>query len=307
MARGAALASTAKTAAPARPRRAARPKGPPCANCQTALVGAYCHACGQKAHLHDKLRHLVEEFAEGIAHFDGRLWRTLPLLALDPGRLSREWMAGRRVRYVAPLHVFLFAVFLLFLIPNFTGRHLIDLNPGAGRASGFMVATPEGERRIIAASDGRALREDLNVPGPVIAVIQRIARLQENPEYYGYKLEALAYKLSFMTVPISIAILWLMFAWRRRFSLYHHAVVSLYGLGFLALMVAVASIPPEPLSGVLNLAVFLVAPAHAAAHLRGAYGRGWVQTLLRTLALGVLTIAGFTVFLLGVVFLGLTG
>ena len=59
-------------------------KAATCANCETALVGDYCHVCGQKAHLHTKLTHLLEEFAEGIVHFDGRIWRTLPLLALRP-------------------------------------------------------------------------------------------------------------------------------------------------------------------------------------------------------------------------------
>lgn len=92
-----------------------------CANCAERLQGAYCHACGQKGHLHGRLWHLVHEFAEGLAHFDGRLWRTLPLLVFNPGRLSREWRQGKRVRYVPPLHVFLFAVFLLFLIPSLTG------------------------------------------------------------------------------------------------------------------------------------------------------------------------------------------
>ncbi|MFN3538301.1 MAG: DUF3667 domain-containing protein, partial [Brevundimonas sp.] len=157
--------------------RKPKPKAPPCLNCDAPLVGAFCHACGQKAHLHSRLNHLVEEFAEGVAHFDGRLWRTLPLLALRPGRLSGEWMAGRRMRYVAPLHVFLFAVFLLFLIPNFTGRHLFDLNaPASGEAASFTVATPDGGRRVIDATDQQALRDDLNVPGPVIGVIQIIAR-----------------------------------------------------------------------------------------------------------------------------------
>jgi len=72
MAAGAAMAGKPKLV------RRTAPKSSPCANCDTALTGAFCHACGQKAHLHDKLKHLVGEFAEGIAHFDGRLWRTLP-------------------------------------------------------------------------------------------------------------------------------------------------------------------------------------------------------------------------------------
>lgn len=300
MARGA--TGTRRAVGAPRPGRRARP---PCANCQTPLVGTWCHACGQKAHLHDTLKHLLEELAEGVAHFDGRLWRTLPLLAFDPGRLSREWVAGRRVRYVAPLHLFLFAVFLLFLIPNFTGRHLITFG-AAESGPAFVVDTPEGPQSVDP-SDPEALRERLNVPGPVVGVIQGLVRVQKNPEYYGYKLETLAYKLSFMTVPIATAILWLLYAWRRGLTLYRHAVVALYGLGFIVLLAAIASVFPEPVTDVLNLAIFLVAPVHAAVHLRGAYGDGWVAAVLRTAALGILTIFGFTVFLLGVVFLGLAG
>lgn len=289
--------------------RKAKPKGPPCANCETALVGAFCHACGQKAHLHDRLKHLVEEFAEGIAHFDGRLWRTLPLLALDPGRLSREWMAGRRVRYVAPLHLFLFAVFLLFLIPNFTGRHMFDFGHDpevAERAASFTTRGSDGALKRINPNDPEALRNEMNLSEPVVGMIELVTKLGKNPQYYGYKMEALAYKLSFVIVPISVAILWLMYAWRRRFSLYHHAVVSLYGLGFVALLLALTSLFPGPVATALNLLIFALAPIHAARHLRGAYGGGWVQTIVRTLILSLLTALAFGGFLLGVMFLGLT-
>jgi hypothetical protein len=285
--------------------RKARLKNGPCANCRTELVGAYCHACGQRAHLHDKLKHLIEEFAEGIAHFDGRLWRTLPLLVGNPGRLSREWMAGRRVRYIAPLHLFLFAVFLLFLFPNFTGRHLFDFGP-AETERPTAVTAPVGERRPIEPTDVQALREEAGLPPSVIRLAELGAKLRKNPQYYGYKMEALAYKLSFVTVPISVAILWLMYAWRRQFSLYHHAVVSLYGLGLVALLCAIASLFPPNISGVLNWMILVLAPIHAVFHLRGAYGSGWIQSILRTLVLGLLTSIAFSAFLLGVVFLGLT-
>jgi hypothetical protein len=301
-------AGTAVETKPKRVRKV-RPKAPPCANCETPLVGAFCHACGQKAHLHDKLKHLVEEFAEGIAHFDGRLWRTLPLLALNPGRLSHEWLAGKRVRYVAPLHLFLFAVFLLFLIPNFTDRHYFDFSEPAtlDQAASFTITEDDGTVRRIDPADAEALRNEMTLSGPVVGVIDLVTKLRKNPQYYGYKMEALAYKLSFVTVPISVAILWLMYAWRRRFSLYHHAVVSLYGLGFVALLLAFTSLFTGGLATALNALVILVAPIHAAVHLRGAYGRGWFQTILRTLVLSVLTVVAFVTFLMGVAFLGLTG
>lgn len=290
--------------------RKARLAGPPCPNCETPLVGAYCHGCGQKAHLHDKLKHLVEEFAEGIAHFDGRLWRTLPLLALKPGQLSRAWMAGKRVRYVAPLHLFLFAVFLLFLIPNFTDRHLFDFGETSADAlgnAGLWIDNPDGTRTAIAPENLESVTRGEALPPLVGTVVQMVAKLSKNPEYYGYKMETLAYKLSFVTVPISVAILWSMYAWRRRFSLYHHAVVSLYGLGFVALLLAIASLFSGGWGNAANAVIVLVAPVHAAVHLHEAYGSGWVQTILRTVALSVLTIVAFASFLLGVVFLGLTG
>ena len=138
-------------------------------------------------------------------------------------------------------------------------------------------------------------------------VVDLVSKLGKNPQYYGYKMEALAYKLSFVTVPISVAILWLLYAWRRRFSLYHHTVVSLYGLGFVALLFALASLFPGGLGTTLNVLIFLGAPVHVAVHLRGAYGSGWFQTILRTAVLSLLTTIAFSGFLLGVVFLGLTG
>lgn len=304
MAAGAAVATKSKRV------RAARPEARPCSNCEAPLAGDYCHGCGQKAHLHDKLKHLVEEFAEGIAHFDGRLWRTLPLLALQPGRLSREWMVGRRVRYMAPLHLFLLAVFLLFLIPNFTGRHLFDFGETPGEVANntaLWVDNPDGTRTAVGPGELEAFKRDEGLQGSAAMAVDLVSKLAKNPQYYGYKMEALAYKLSFVTVPISVVILWLLYAWRRGFSLYHHTVVSLYGLGFLALLFAFSSLFSGGWATALNLLILLAAPVHVAVHLRGAYGSGWFQTIARTLMLSVLTVLAFASFLLGVAFLGLTG
>ena len=43
---------------------------------------------------------------------DSVVWRTVPLLVTNPGRLTREWVAGKRARYVSPLGLFLFTIFL---------------------------------------------------------------------------------------------------------------------------------------------------------------------------------------------------
>jgi len=92
-----------------------------CSDCGEPVGGNFCANCGQPTHVHRTLLHLGEELLHGVMHFDARIWRTLPLLALNPGRLTREWIEGKRTRYVSPLAMFLFTVFLMFFILSFSG------------------------------------------------------------------------------------------------------------------------------------------------------------------------------------------
>ena len=92
-----------------------------CENCGAELGGAYCQACGQAAHVHRSLLHLTEEVLHGVLHFDAKGWRTLPLLIGRPGLLTRRYINGQRTRYVSPLALFLFTVFLMFFVYSFMG------------------------------------------------------------------------------------------------------------------------------------------------------------------------------------------
>lgn len=91
-----------------------------CANCATSLSGAYCHTCGQSAHIHRSLLHMVEELLHGLFHFDTKAWRTIPALIFRPGQLTREYIAGKRTSYVSPLALFLFLIFFMFFVFSYT-------------------------------------------------------------------------------------------------------------------------------------------------------------------------------------------
>ena len=87
-----------------------------CLNCGTALSATYCGSCGQAAHLHRSLWHLSEEFLHGVLHFDAKGIRTAPLLAFRPGLLTRRYIDGQRTRYVSPMALFLFCIFLMYFV-----------------------------------------------------------------------------------------------------------------------------------------------------------------------------------------------
>jgi hypothetical protein len=89
--------------------------GARCANCDTELAGLYCHVCGQAADNHHRsLFTLIVEGFEGVFHLDGRLWRTLPPLFFQPGKLARDYIEGRLARHVPPFRTFLVSL-LLFI------------------------------------------------------------------------------------------------------------------------------------------------------------------------------------------------
>ncbi|NCP11432.1 MAG: DUF3667 domain-containing protein, partial [Sphingomonadales bacterium] len=92
-----------------------------CLNCGTRLAGDYCHGCGQSAHIHRSLGAFFHDLLHGVLHFEGKTWRTLPLLAWRPGELTRRYIHGERARFVSPMALFLFAVFLLFGVASFAG------------------------------------------------------------------------------------------------------------------------------------------------------------------------------------------
>lgn len=87
-----------------------------CLNCGTALAGRFCASCGQKAQVHRTLRSFGHDILHGVLHFDGKIWRTLPMLLWNPGHLTRRYIHGERAKFVSPLALFLFTVFLTFAV-----------------------------------------------------------------------------------------------------------------------------------------------------------------------------------------------
>lgn len=107
-----------------------------CLNCRTVLTGPHCHQCGQAAHVHRSISAFWHDILHGVLHFDGKFWNTLPLLAWQPGHLTRRYIHGERAKFISPMALFLFSIFMMFAIfsyvgsPNFTGDSTIRNKEG---------------------------------------------------------------------------------------------------------------------------------------------------------------------------------
>ena len=90
-----------------------------CKNCSAPLTGQFCADCGQRAHHASTLAEVGHEILHGITHFDSKTWTTLPLLLFRPGKLTRDYLDGKRSRYIAPVPLFLLVVFVMFFVLGF--------------------------------------------------------------------------------------------------------------------------------------------------------------------------------------------
>jgi len=106
-----------------------------CPNCdqrlpaETALQVAYCPGCGQEAVLHAaSMREFIHEFIGHYVALEGPLWRSLWALLFQPGRLTLEYFAGRRRRFVQPLRLYLSLSFVFFIALHLVGHHGVQWN-----------------------------------------------------------------------------------------------------------------------------------------------------------------------------------
>ena len=303
-----------------------------CLNCGTVLVGPHCHGCGQAAHVHRTLGAFFHDLLHGVFHFEGKIWRTLPMLAWQPGRLTREYIDGRRASYVSPIALFLFSVFLMFAVmKQVSGPSPVEVKDAAtaGLAQNEQELAALRQQRAELARAGKSTEAiDGEIAGRESAVeamgevgreleatgisranlstdlplLQHAATaFNTNPGLALYKLQNNAYKFSWALIPISVPFVWLLFAWRRRYGLYDHTVFVTYSLCFMTLLLTVLALGAAAGVPFLGMAALLVPPVHMYRQLRGTYALGRASALWRTWALLMISASAlilFTVLLL---------
>lgn len=90
-----------------------------CMNCGATLEGKYCHKCGQKdSDFRRPYWTFLEDITDNVISKDSRLWRTLGYLLFLPGAMTREYIAGRRIRFLPPIRTFLISIVVFFLTAN---------------------------------------------------------------------------------------------------------------------------------------------------------------------------------------------
>lgn len=130
-----------------------------CSNCGSPMAGEYCSVCGQsRRHFLRFFPAVVGDFIAETFEIDGRLSRTLRTLLLQPGKLTNEYIAGRRVHYSPPVRFYLFTSLLAFLLISFEVNKSLDVAISNDSGINFTVGN-EGEQP---AQAGNSRESDLS-------------------------------------------------------------------------------------------------------------------------------------------------
>src|SRR6266480_4485318 len=114
-----------------------------CENCGAELQGHWCAQCWQAAvDYRRSFRHVIADVLDSFLNWDSKFFTTIALLILKPWRLTNEFLAGKRVRYVNPLRLYLLASILFFFAVNY-GAKGIRIDP---------TKFPEEKRAEVAAA-----------------------------------------------------------------------------------------------------------------------------------------------------------
>lgn len=142
---------------------------PACQNCGAPLLGPHCYHCGQP--VSGLVRHftsILGDFLDSVLNIDSRVFRTLGPLFARPGYLSCEYFAGRRVRFVSPVRLFVFLSIVTFFVAQLTinvGDGAIQLGNDDEISSATTAAQVEKLRDEAIAEVAQGRSKGRDVPG----------------------------------------------------------------------------------------------------------------------------------------------
>ena len=280
-----------------------------CANCGAPLTGKFCSNCGQRReHEIHSIWHFTQEATEDLTHADSRLWSTMSALMFKPGLLTCEFLAGRRVKYLPPLRLYLVLSVVFFLILSSGGDHesrAITVRTSGGKPS-VSVINPD-EANILAPRPGETPEQRVDrvchpeYDGPlrrfVLPFLEKGCRksILDNGHTIG---EATMHNLPramFIFVPALAVVMKLMY-WRPRryyvehllFFVHTHAFIfALFGLYTLLLRLV-----PAALDDWIQLVVWGYTAYYLFVSMRRVYGQGRFITFLKYTALSFTYLIG---------------
>lgn len=300
-----------------------------CDNCGASVPGRFCGNCGQRleAPVHS-LWHFLTLAFEDVTHADSRLWRTLWALLFKPGFLTREFLSGRRARYLPPVRLYLVlsVVFFLWAAGTHSQPGVVSVStddkgvPKAARVVPLTAETalPGSDARpgeTIAQRNARECGQDLMYDGPwaqqLRPALQR-ACLKIREDNARSLMEGLWHNVPramFLFLPLIAGIMRLLY-WRPPHYYVEHLLLLVHNHAFVFLVLPLGWVVKLLLpfaAGVIDLVLFLYVVWYVYRSMRAVYRQGHALTLGKFAVLAFFYFAfGMALFVISFIYSAVT-
>jgi len=257
-----------------------------CLNCGAALHGSFCSSCGQRAvPPNPTVSELAGDAWHELSGYDGRIAATVRGL-VRPGFLTREYIAGRRARYLSPVRLYLIVSVLYFVVAaaapaNFSSRSSqLDMPGGVKigftRTSNGMALTDEERAKLLASAE--------RAPGLLRPLLVTIAR---DPQAFRARVLTIMPRVFFALLPVFAAIVALFYRGRRfPTTLVFAAHLHAFAFTVFALSEAVKMTKSIPVAVAASTIMTVIFAAYALIAARRVFGGGWLMTIVKAAGIG---------------------
>ena len=284
----------------------------PCLNCGTQMGSEtlFCPHCGQKRLEREDMsfRHLIGESFLDYFHFDSKFFRTIVPLVIRPGKLSLEFMIGKRKSYVEPFRLFLVISIIYFLLLPFGQENDVNTQKKLKAATKGMnlyqesddiqrtkvtfkdgPVTIQGQDSAKKEIDSIGLKAYVNKKypkeGPLVKLFLRQAYkiMINSGQSMSAIIEHTASKMVFLLIPVFALLLKLLYIRRKRLY-FEHLIFSLHIHSFIFLIMILSLLTGYFLHVSIFLVV-LVAMAYALLAMKSYYAQPFGKTLFKFILL----------------------
>ncbi|MEK8179664.1 DUF3667 domain-containing protein [Flavobacterium buctense] len=104
-----------------------------CLNCRYVVENRFCPNCGQEnTNTRKTFIQLFVHFFEDLTHYENSFWKTIRNLIFKPSSLTKEYLSGKRMSYLAPIRLYIFISFVTFflisIIPDASEDEMVKVN-----------------------------------------------------------------------------------------------------------------------------------------------------------------------------------
>jgi hypothetical protein len=298
----------------------------PCPNCGELLWGQYCASCGQRARVRMiTFWELVKDAGDLLASLDSRLWRTLGLLIFRPGRLTLDYLQGKRARFVPPVRLFIASSIVFFFIANLNtrfdfGSDAVVFEPPGDEAAAVLddaaPPTPPDVRAHVGPIEiGEACNIDysgapdwLEQVLPLDRAVEICERITvDRGQSFARAVLSNVPAMMFLFLPIMALVMKLAYPLSGRyyaehllFLVHYHAFFFLLNIGVVLFRWgAELAVPGRVPLGVITGIAFAYIPLYLFRAMRLVYRQGFFATLFKYVLLGLAYLVALLVTFLG--------